>query len=334
MSQYILFLRDKPSVRYGAAVCGGLEQSGPLYASFDLSDPVSKFGCETWEKAESEMIRTSVKLLLSKACLEEEVVDAVFSGDLTNQCTSSALGLCGYRIPALGLYGACSTFAMALGLAGAFVNSRYGKNAIALASSHFCTAERQYRFPLEYGSQRTPTAQTTVTACGAVLIGTHTPSLPFISEFLPGIICDRKIKDTTHMGAAMAPACADTLIRYFRETNANPDQFDLILTGDLGIYGLELLKELCRKQDLTFGKNLSDCGLMIYDREKQNIGAGGSGCGCSASVFSGEILERFRQDKLRDILLVGTGALLSATSVLQGESIPGIAHLVRIQRGE
>ena len=333
MPQRVIDLIHAPSVWTGSAVCGGLELSGPLSDSFDLSDQGSKFGCSTWEKAESEMIRRTFNRILRKGNISENDIDGIFSGDLTNQCTATSLGLCGYRTPIMGLYGACSTFAMAVGMAAMFVNAGYGEKALAIASSHFCTAERQYRFPLEYGSQRTPTAQTTVTACGALLIGTNDPSLPRITQFLPGIICDRGIHDTSHMGAAMAPACADTILRYFKETGSDPDSFDMILTGDLGYYGQELLRDLCNEQGLVLKDNLMDCGLMIYDREKQKVGAGGSGCGCSAVVMSGSILQRFSSGIIHDVLLIGTGALLSATSVLQGESIPGIAHLVRIQKG-
>ena len=333
MSQGIIYFNQKPSVLGGSAVCGGLERSGPLSGSFDLSDPDSKFGAKTWEKAESEMVRICLNALFQKTNTDETVIDSVYSGDLTNQCTATTLGICGYRMPVLGLYGACSTFALALGLSAATVNAGFGEKAVAITSSHFCTAERQYRYPLEYGSQRTPTAQTTVTGCGAALLGNHTPSLPYVSEFLPGIICDRDIHDTTHMGAAMAPACADTLVRYFSASGNDPDAFDMILTGDLGVFGHELLRELCEKQGFKLGNNLFDCGLMIYDRERQKVDAGGSGCGCSSAVFCGSILQSFAQDRLHDVLLIGTGALLSSTSVLQGESIPGIAHLVRIQKG-
>lgn len=332
MRQSILRFDSKPSIVAGSSVCGALEHLGPLSQHFDEYNENSKFSCETWEKAESEMIRRCISQLLQKAALDEEDIDSLFSGDLTNQCTATSLAIRGRRIPTLGLYGACSTFAMAIGLASSFVHAGYSTHAVALASSHFCTSERQFRYPLEYGCQRTPTAQTTVTACGTLLIGKHDPALPCVTEFLPGIICDRDIHDTSHMGAAMAPACADTLIRYFRETGIDPANFDMILTGDLGFYGIELLRELCRQEGIILTDNLSDCGLMIYDRERQNVGAGGSGCGCSAGVFSGYIMDRFMNNEIKDILFIGTGALLSSSSVLQKESIPGIAHLVRIQK--
>jgi len=238
------------------------------------------------------------------------------------------------NIPYVGLYGACSTFALGLGLAALAIESGNCCRALVISSSHYSSAERQYRFPLEYGCQRTPTAQTTVTGAGCVILDNCSRDLPYVNEFLPGKICDLGISDANNMGAAMAPAAADTVLHYFSETKKDPRDFDYILTGDLGFEGHRIFTELCLGKGLDLGQKCNDCGKMIYDPKKQDINSGGSGCGCSASVFTSIIMNRLYKKEIKDVLLIGTGALLNPSTVLQNETIPGIAHLVRVRSGK
>lgn len=324
--------QNQPKILGSGSVGGKLEKEGPLGTYFDITAEDTKFNATSWEKAESEMARIATEFALHSASLGESDIDAIFAGDLMNQCTASSFGLKTMKVPYFGLYGACSTFALSLGLGGMAVNSGFCEKTICTASSHFCSAERQYRFPIEYGNQRTPTSQTTVTGCGAVILGQSGENKPVVSEFMPGFIQDLKIDDVNNMGAAMAPAAFDTIHRYFLLSEKRPDDFSLILTGDLGGEGKEILLDLCDAASLPLGENYNDCGLMIYDQNKQDVHAGGSGCGCSASVFCGYIMKLFEENEHFDVLLIGTGALLSPTTALQKESIPGIAHLVRITK--
>lgn len=327
----IIHFKNKPSIISCGNCVGKLESDGPLKEYFDLTDPDSKFGMETWEKAESEMVRRAYEVALNKAKLRSEDISLVFGGDLSNQCTATALGMKSSGVAYAGLYGACSTFALGLGLSAMSVEGVSAERAAALASSHYSSAERQYRYPLEYGCQRTPTAQNTVTAAGCAVLSKQIKNEPIVSDFLPGIIYDAGITDVNNMGAAMAPAAADTVTRYFNEANCSPSDFDCILTGDLGIEGHSIFLELCRTKGLELSGVSNDCGKMIYDTERQTVNSGGSGCGCSAAVFTGPIYTKLKNKELRDVLLIGTGALLSPTTVLQNETIPGIAHLVRIR---
>lgn len=331
MSRTIFQFQSKPKIISAAAVGGALEGEGLLGEWFDLISSDSKFGMDTWEKAEAEMVREATETAIKKSGLDYDKIDLSFAGDLTNQCAASTFGLKDKRIPYIGLYGACSTFALSMGMAAIAVDSGFAKIALAEASSHFCSAERQYRFPLEYGCQRPPTAQTTVTGSGCVIIGESEENKPSIVEFFPGIVRDLGICDANDMGAAMAPSCADTLVRYFEISKESPEDFDLILTGDLGFGGHKIFLELCRRNGMNLENFSDDCGKRIYDRKKQEVNSGGSGCGCSATVFCSQIMNLFSEGKIKDILLIGTGALLNSASVLQKESIPGISHLVRIK---
>lgn len=320
------------------SVTGQKEKRGPLGRRFDLSGD-DRFGKETWEKAESEMQRLAVGIALRKASLHDDAIDLLFAGDLINQCISSSYGLLSYRIPFLGLFGACSTCAEGLLMSAVYLSNAYDR-AVAVTSSHYCSAERQFRFPLEYGGQRAPTAQWTVTGSGAFVLsalprdrvrceGTFVPA---IEEVLPGCIVDRGITDANNMGAAMAPSAADTLERYFTAEDApSPDQFDLIVTGDLGREGTAILRDLLAVRGIDIAKNHVDCGCMIFSETESDTHAGGSGCGCSAVVLAADLLENIRTGVLNDILFVGTGALMNPLSINQGQTIPGIAHLVRIQ---
>ncbi len=332
MSRSVITFQKNISLLSTATAVGGFEGSGPLNSTFDLVCEDSKFGMDTWEKAESEMVRQASEAALKKGKLSSHDLDLIFAGDLSNQCAASSFGFKETNVPYIGLYGACSTFALSLGMGALAIEAGLGEHVMCAASSHYSSAERQYRFPLEYGCQRTPTAQTTVTGCGCAILEENEANKIRITQFLPGIIEDFEINDAANMGAAMAPACASTLSRYFSLTDTLPEQFDMILTGDLGMEGHKILKELLYSQGIDIRSNAYDCGNMIYDFKKQSVNSGGSGCGCSATVFCGTIVDRFRKGELSDILLIGTGALLSASSVLQNETIPGIAHLVRIQK--
>ncbi len=325
----LISLSSPPSILGGAAVVGKKEHEGPLGADFDLHDESGTFGMDTWEKSESEMQRLSLNLALAKAKCEPDEMEAIFAGDLLNQCVGSAYGLIDFGKPFFGLYGACSTFAEATMLASMMIGAGYFRCAAAVSSSHFCSAERQFRFPLEYGGQRTPTSQWTATAAGALLLGAEGNG-PYITEVLPGRIVDGGIKDANNMGAAMAPAAIDTLTAYFEESGMSPEHFDRILTGDLGKEGLSITLDLMKSAGYDMKAVYNDCGLLLFGGDSQDVHAGGSGCGCSASVISGHILKRFLSGEFHDVLYIATGALMNADSTKQGSSIPGIAHLVHI----
>lgn len=328
--KYTLILENKPSIEGYAAVCLKKENNGPLRGNFDEVYEDAKLGEKSWEKAESKMQANAAKIAMKKANIKPKDIDYIFAGDLLNQCISSTFGLRIFNVPYLGLFGACSTMAQALSMASLFVEGNCAERAMAVTSSHFCCAERQFRFPLEYGGQRTPTSQWTVTGSGAIIVGKNEKTLPYINAITIGKICDLGIKDTNNMGAAMAPAACDTLVNYFTDTNTSPKDYDLILTGDLGIIGSQLLKKLTLKCDLKM-ENHKDCGVMIYNQNEQDTHAGGSGCGCSAIVLASKILNDMKKQKLKNILFVATGALMSSTSSQQGQNIPSIAHLVNIK---
>ena len=325
----ILRIPYPPTVSAWASVVGHKEHDGPLGGDFDLHADDDKFGIDTWEKAESEMQRLALGMLLKKSGCREEDIGAVFAGDLLNQCTGSSFGLLDAKIPYFGLYGACSTMAEGLMLSSLLVGSGYFAKAAAVCSSHFCSAERQFRFPIEYGGQRTPTAQWTVTGAGAVMLSEEGCG-PYVTEVLPGISVQKGITDAANMGAAMAPAAIDTLSRYFASSGELPSAFDAILTGDLGQVGHDITADLLCSMGYDIRAVYNDCGLMIYSSNAQDMHAGGSGCGCSASVLCGHVLKKFASGEYKNILFVGTGALMSPTSVQQGLPIAGIAHLVRI----
>ncbi len=324
-----ILLERKPVIKSGAAVVGKKEGEGPLKDEFDFINNDTAFSQETWEKAESEMIKESVQTALSKASLKASDIDFIFGGDLLNQCISSTYGLREFSIPFVGLYGACSTMAESLVMASLFVDNKLADNAVAVTSSHFCSAERQFRYPLEYGGQRPPTAQWTATASGAIVVSDEENDNKnvYVKAVTIGTIKDLGITDANNMGAAMAPAAADTIKTFLNDSKTKPSDYDLILTGDLGQVGRDLLLELLLKDNISISENHNDCGLMLYD-ESQDVHAGGSGCGCSASVLCSHILRRMRNGELKNVLFTATGALMSPTSVQQGESIPGIAHLV------
>ena len=324
--QTVLFT-NPPSVRMWASIGSKKEGEGPIAKQFDILEPDSTFGQDSWEKAESAMISTVLRKLLEKAALSPADIDCIFAGDLINQCTSTTYALREYHMPTFGIYGACSTMTEGAALASLLVESGSVTRAVALTSSHFCTAERQFRYPLEYGGVRTPTSQWTATAAGAIVVE-NTLVAPFIKGVTIGTIEDKGVCDQNNMGAAMAPAAAETLLAFFSDTGKKPADFDLIITGDLGYVGSALLCQLMSEMGTDIQKQHTDCGILIYDREKQDVHAGGSGCGCSAAVLCAVMLPALKEGRLKNILFLSTGALLSPTTVMQKESIPSIAHLI------
>ncbi len=329
MQKTILIPPEAPAILGSAAVVGKREHEGPLGDLFDFHDDTDRFGMETWEQSEAAMQHTALNLALAKAKMKPDELDALLAGDLINQCVSSTFGLLDFDVPQIGLYGACSTIAEGLGLAALLVGAGTLRRAAAVTSSHNCSAERQFRFPLEYGGQRTPTSQWTVTGSAAFLIG-KSKTGPYLSDVMFGRSVDPGITDANNMGAAMAPAAVDTLTRYFRASHTLPCQYDLIVTGDLGAEGHAIVLEQTAKAGFDLSEVYNDCGLLIFHRGQQDVHAGGSGCGCSAAVLSAYLLKRMREGALKNLLFVGTGALMSPLSVKQGQSIPGIAHLVHI----
>ena len=326
--QTIIF-KNPPSVNGYYSVVSSKEGEGPLGDYFDKVVEDAKFGEETWEKAESKFVRTAIEGSIKKANLSEGDIEYIFSGDLLNQCAGSSFAVRDFEVPVFGLYGACSTMAESISLASVMIDGGFANNTLAVTSSHFCSAERQFRFPLAYGGTRPATAQWTVTGSGAVVLSDKGDG-PFVRKITTGKIIDLGIKDANNMGAAMAPAAADTILSCFRDTQTSFKDYDMVVTGDLGSLGHELLREILEKNGYKDGNKLNDCGLLIYDLEKQDVHSGGSGCGCSASVLTAYLLPEIKKGRLNDILFIATGALMSPTTTQQGESIPGIAHLVHI----
>ena len=318
-------------IQGSASVVGDKEGQGPLGRCFDLIVKDSHFGCETWEQAESRFQREAVIRAVKKCGLDCAEVDVICAGDLINQCTGSAYGLRELEIPFLGLYGACSTMAEGLVTASLLVEGGSAERAAAVTSSHFSTAERQFRAPLSYGGQRTPTSQWTCTAAGAAVLSRDKGEVGICGGCI-GVIRDMEINDITNMGAAMAPAAADTISRYLEATGTVPSDYSAIVTGDLGSHGSRLLVGILQREGIDISAVHSDCGAMIFDAETQDTHCGGSGCGCSASVLCGHFLPRIASGEEGDVLFAATGALMSAMSVQQGETIPAIAHLVHLRR--
>ncbi len=330
IGKHTILLENRPSfVGYGSVV-GKKEHEGPLGNEFDTFFDDSRFGEKTYEKAESRLQKIAFETALKKAGKNEKEIDMIFSGDLLNQCIGATFGLRSTEIQLVGIYGACSTMALGVALSAIMVDCGAAETACAVTSSHFSAAEKQYRFPLEYGSQRTPTAQWTVTGAGASIIE-KAENMPYVNAITLGRIVDLGVTDANNMGAAMAPSAADTIKRHLSDTNTTPEDYDIIYTGDLGFIGSELLYQILEEDGIDIRCRHSDCGIIIYGRERQDVHGGGSGCGCSASVLNSYIMHRFGDGSFKNILFISTGALLSPTSSMQGESIPGISHLVNIK---
>lgn len=322
----------RPVIAAWASIAGKKESQGPLADSFDKTFRDTLLGQKTWEQAERKMQELCLRTLAEKAGLHAWEMDLVYSGDLLNQCIGSSFSLRNMNIPHLGLYGACSTMAESLLLAGLTVDGGYADRVAAMTSSHFASSERQYRFPLGYGGQRTPTAQWTVTGAGAALVCSEGQG-PRLLCGTVGTVRDLGIKDPGNMGAAMAPAAYATIRAHLEDLNLTPEDYDLIVTGDLGQLGKDLLLELASRDGLELGGKLADCGTMVFDNTRQDVHSGGSGCGCSAVTLCGHLLGQLSTGKLKKILFCGTGALLSPTSTQQGLPIPGICHAVAIGGG-
>ena len=322
-------LGNPPYIISHAAVVGSKEGEGPLKDSFDMIVSDDKMGQKSWDLAEGAFQKTAVEIALGKANLENKDIDYILSGDLQNQCAATHYGLRETNIPFLGLYGACSTMIESLSIGAFLMSGNYAERVICLTSSHFCSAEKQFRNPLEYGGQRTPTAQWTATASGAAILAKNGSGMR-ITHITTGKITDKGITDISNMGAAMAPAALDTISAHFKNTGFTPDDYDLILTGDLGITGSDILCDLIKKEGFDIENKHNDCGKMLYDIGKQDVHAGGSGCGCCASVLCGHILKEMSNGRYKRILVAATGALMNPLTVLQGESIPTISHAVTI----
>ena len=319
------------------AVGGYEEKNGPLGEAFDLCDETDTFGQKTWEMSEGEMGRCALNLSLSKCSLSHEALELLVAGDLQNQCVASSVGLDSFGVPVLGIYGACSTCTEALLILSSMIESGTVKLGACVTTSHNSAAERQFRTPLEYGGQRSPSAQWTSTAAGSFvltsdeeLIKNAKVSNVEISDFMIGRIVDGATADGSNMGAAMSFAVAESIIEYFGESDLKPRDFDYIVTGDLGKVGTDILRAiLSERLPSAAGKHL-DCGNLLYDAKRQDVHAGASGCGTSASVLASYFLPRLEDGEIRDILFLSTGALMSPSSILQGNTIKGIAPVIHI----
>ena len=325
-------LSEPPVITTWASVAGKKESEGPLAHTFDIKSTDTYFGQKTWEQGEKRMQQLALQKLAEKAGMKPKDFDLVFSGDLLNQCIGSSFTLRNMGIPHLGLYGACSTMAESLLMASMTVGGGFSDKVVAMTSSHFASSERQYRFPLGYGGQRTPTAQWTVTGSGAALVCAEGIG-PKVTACTIGTVTDLGIKDANNMGAAMAPAAYSTIRAHFDDMHTAPEDFDLIVTGDLGQLGKEMLLELSKRDGVSLGGKLTDCGTLVFDNTVQDVHSGGSGCGCSAITLCGYFLDKLNTGKLKKILFCGTGALLSPTSTQQGLPIPGVCHAVCITGG-
>ena len=325
------YILNKPvTIVSTASIVGPKENEGPLCNYFDQCLEDEFWGEKTWEKAESKIIKETVNMAVSKSGISSSDIDFCFAGDLLNQCIASSFGLRDSNVPFIGMFGACSTFVESLLCGSIFIDGDFASNVICAASSHFCSAEKQFRFPLELGNQRPPTSQWTVTGAGATILSKNGNG-PFIASLTPGKIVDMGIKDANNMGAAMAGAAEDTLITHFKDTGRSPSYYDAIFTGDLGHIGKDILIDLASSKGYNIKSNYNDCGVLIFDKEKQDTHSGGSGCGCIATVFSGYIFKQLQEQKYKRVLLIATGALTNATTTQQGESIPGIAHAISIE---
>lgn len=314
-----------------ATVAGTKEQEGRLKGRFDILMDDGYYNEKTWEKAETKMQFEAANAAVSKAGISLGDIDISFAGDLLNQCTATGYCFRGLNVPFCGLYGACSTMALSLSMGMMAVGGGFAKYALCGTSSHFCSSEKQFRMPLAYGGQRPPTAQRTVTGSGMAVLSPEGTG-PVVTEATIGKITDKGIKDGMNMGAAMAPAAADTIMAHFNDTGKSPDFYDLIATGDLGELGYEITCDILKKNGFKTN-NYNDCGIMIFDSKKQDTHCGGSGCGCSALVLCAYILDEMSKGSIDNVLFVGTGALMSPLTTQQGESIPAIAHAVAISNG-
>lgn len=324
-----IVFKNKPSIISTYSIVGPKESQSPLKKCFDLKLNDDKFGQSTYEKAESKMLTTAIKNVIKKANLSESDIDTMILGDLLNQNISTSFSARNFSIPLLGVYSACSSITESLVLASTLIDGGYLKKVVTSTVSHFSTAERQYRYPLELGSVRPPQAQWTVTGAGSFLLS-NDKGFPFISNATIGTVTDYGVTDVNNMGAAMAPACMNTIKNHLKNTNTVANDYDLIVSGDLGALGSRLLKHLCQKEGIDLSRNHVDCGELIYNIEEKEF-QGGSGAGCSAVVFASYIYPKLLKKQLKRVLFCATGALLSTVSSQQGESIPSISHAITVE---
>ncbi|MCL2704309.1 MAG: stage V sporulation protein AD [Defluviitaleaceae bacterium] len=327
-----VFFQQPVSIIAAASIVGPKEGQGPIGKYFDRVVEDVLWDCKSWEQAESKFVSDAIKLAIQKSGLLDTEIDCILAGDLLNQIIGTSFGVRDLNRPFIGMFGACSTFGLAMGVGSMLVDGGFYNNVIASASSHFCAAEKQFRFPLEFGSQRPPSSTWTVTGNGAAVLSNKTGGKGIcVTAYTAGKVVDMGITDINNMGAAMAPSAADTLITHFKDTGRNPDYYDLIITGDLGYIGHELVLKITQEQGYHISSNYTDCGIKIFDRETQDTHSGGSGCACSAVTFAGYLYNQMQNSAIGKLLLLPTGALLSTTSAQQGESIPGICHAVAIE---
>lgn len=330
IGNYTIKFENTPNIISMATIVGPKEGEGPLSDCFDVILDDVLWGEKTWEKAESKILKGAINLAINKGNLKADDIRYIFAGDLLGQLISSSFALREFDKPFFGLYGACSTMGESLILAAMSIDGGYSNYSVAATSSHFCGAEKEFRYPLEYGSQRQPTTTWTVTGSGAAIISNNGIG-PKITYATPGRIIDLGVKDVMNMGAAMAPSAADTIVNHFNDTNSGPENFDLIVTGDLGYVGKELLIDLVKKEGYDIKDKHNDCGIEIFNAKTQKTNCGGSGCGCSAVTLGGYFYPKLKKQEIKKILFIPTGALLSPVSTNEGESIPGIAHGVVIE---
>ena len=323
-----VFFDESPYIRAFGSTAGSKEAEGPYGRFFDATTSDVYWGESSWEKAENKFVKEAIKTALKKARLAPEDIDYIFAGDLLNQCTGTSYGLRDFYIPYVGLFGACSTMGLSMKMAAMMIDGGFAEKCCAVTSSHFCSAERQFRFPLEYGGQRPPSAQWTVTGSACVILDKHEGSVR-VEAATTGKIIDKNIKDANNMGAAMAPAAVDTLLAHFRDTGRKPSYYDAIFTGDLGRVGKSIVVDLMAREGYDMEIGYFDCGDLIFS-ESQDVHAGGSGCACSGLMLCAHILPKMQEKELKRVLFMPTGALMSPTAVQQGESIPGVAHALSL----
>lgn len=326
-------LKKEVYINGSASIVGKKEGEGPLGLLFDMVGEDDMFGCNTWEEAESSLQKDAVYMALGKAGKKPEDMRYIFAGDLLGQSIATSFGIMNYQIPLLGVYGACSTCGESLTLGAMAVSGGFADNVICVTSSHFASAEKEFRFPLGYGNQRPLSASWTVTGSGAFVLGSRQEAgaKARITAMTVGKIVDYGLKDSLNMGACMAPAAASTIAAHFVDFNSQPENYDKIITGDLGSVGQRVLIDLLRDAGYDISERHMDCGMEIYDADTQDTHAGGSGCGCSAVTLSAYILKQIADGNWKKVLFVPTGALLSKTSFNEGQTVPGIAHGVVIE---
>lgn len=328
-----IHFEKKPYIIASASIVGSKEAEGPMGKLFDKVGYDDSFGAQNWEEAESRLQKEALEIAISKAGLTKQDVQMVFAGDLLGQSIASSFGLAGYQLPHVGLYGACSTCGLSLTMGAAMVSAGFAERVACITSSHFASAEKEFRFPLSYGNQRPKSATWTVTGSGAFLLSAKPEkgTRAMVEGVTVGKIMDYGVKDSMNMGACMAPAAADTIKQNLEDFGRVPQDYDKIITGDLGMVGQKLLFDLLSEQGIDISRQHMDCGIEIYENEKQHTDAGGSGCGCSAVVLSAYILKKLEEGVWKRVLFVPTGALLSKTSYNEGQTIPGIAHGVVLE---